>query len=682
MERETRRKSPKKKNKAWLIAVPLVVLAAAGGGFYAYTQHTAKTRLTASETVVKDYLKQLDKGNYDKLTNYFADKSLTDVSYTPKEVVEKYEKIYTGIGASKVNAKNITVKKKDPQTYDFSYHVSMGTSMGELKELNYKGTIDYSGEKPKINWAPDLVLPGMSGKDKVSVTVESAKRGEILDRNGSPLAKNGTLTQLGVVPGKLGEGSEKTANIKAIAEKYSLTEKTIESAINQSWVQADHFVPLKVLNDDAGNLPTGAATQEVAGRTYPLGEAAAQLIGYLGKVTAEDIEKNPELASDGVIGRSGLEATYDKELRGTDGGKLAITKEDGTPKEVLLENKKKDGENITLTIDGGLQETAFAALAGKAGSTVVTAPKEGDLLALVSSPSFDPNKMTNGISQKEYDTYQNNAAQPFMSRFTTGYAPGSTFKTITAAIGLDNGTIDPSQKLAINGLKWQKDASWGDYQVTRVADVANVDLKDALVYSDNIYMAQMTLKMGEKAFRDGLAKFPFGEKLDLPLAETSAQISNEDQFGGEILLADTGYGQGQLLIDPIQQATMYSVFANQGTLVYPRLVAKDGEAAKTKKDVVQADAVKTINEDLKAVVTDPNGTAHSLNSLGLSLAVKTGTAEIKTKQDEKGQENSFLLAFDPTGGSYLMVSLLEDRQDDESATKLAPEVLRYLDANY
>ncbi len=109
--------------------------------------------------------------------------------------------------------------------------------------------------------------------------------------------------------------------------------------------------------------------------------------------------------------------------------------------------------------------------------------------------------MTNGISQEDYKAYEENPEHPFISRFATGYAPGSTFKMITAAIGLDNGTIDPNEVLTINGLKWQKDSSWGSFKTTRVSsDVSQVDLKTALIYSDNIYAAQETLKMGEKNF--------------------------------------------------------------------------------------------------------------------------------------------------------------------------------------
>ncbi len=288
--------------------------------------------------------------------------------------------------------------------------------------------------------------------------------------------------------------------------------------------------------------------------------------------------------------------------------------------------------------------------------------------------------MTNGISQEDYKAYEENPEHPFISRFATGYAPGSTFKMITAAIGLDNGTIDPNEVLTINGLKWQKDSSWGSYQTTRVSDVSQVDLKTALIYSDNIYTAQETLKMGEKKFRTGLDKFIFGEDLDLPISMNPAQISNEDSFNSDILLADTGYGQGELLINPIQQAAMYSVFVNNGTLVYPKLIAD--KETKDKKNVIGETALQTIVPDLREVVQDVNGTAHSLSALGIPLAAKTGTAEIKEKQDVKGQENSFLFAFNPDNQGYMMVSMLENKEDDDSATKRASELLQYLNQNY
>lgn len=681
MERQNRRSQnqPPKKRKTLLIVLPLLLLLVVGG-FFGYRYYDKQQRQNQAEKVVHSFIENLSKNKFDKLPSLILSDSAERNGYTNDQVAEKYQTIFSGIDAANIKGSKITLSDdaKDAD-YQFTYQLSLTTSLGEIKDLNYSGTIKFEKDQPKIDWAPNLIFPDMAGQDKVSISVDEAVRGEIVDRNKSPLAANGTLYQLGVIPGQLGDGEDKESRIKAIAKQFGLTEKAIQQALDQSWVQDDYFVPLKIVEPTA-DLPTGASIQETAGRTYPLGEAAAQLIGYVGDITAEDVEKDDTLASNGKIGRSGLEAAFDKELRGKNGGKIAITDEKGTERKALIETKKTDGKTIQLTIDAKAQKIAFDSLKDQAGSTVVTEPTTGDLLVLASSPSFDPNKMTNGISQEDYDAYHNNKDLPFISRFATGYAPGSTFKTITAAIGLDNGTINPETVLSINGLKWQKDSSWGDYFVTRVSDVASVNLRNALVYSDNIYMAQQTLAMGEDKFRAGLEKFIFGEELDLPIAMNPAQISNDKSFNSEILLADTGYGQGELLINPIQQAAMYSVFANQGSLVYPRLVM--GAETKTKKELISPETISLINEDLKAVVTDENGTAHSLAALGLPLAAKTGTAEIKEKQDEKGQENSFLFAFDAQNQKYLMVSMLEDRQENSSATALAPELLSYLSENY
>lgn len=678
--RRSRNEKPAKKPKRFVwLALPAALLVL-GGGYYGYTVYQDRQEEAAAKKALTSFIDALADQKYSDLPAFVSEDSLASTGFTADEVSAKYEAIFTGIGAESFKASGIEVtpNDKDSDQFNFQYNGSLTTSLGELTELSYSGTITVADNEAKIDWSPQLIFPGMEGQDKVSISVDNATRGEILDRNNEPLAENGTLYELGVVPGQLGTGDEKTANIKAIAERFDLTEEAINQALGQSWVQDELFVPLKII-EPTDEMPTGTSLKETTGRTYPLGEAAAQLIGYLGNVTAEDIEKDETLASNGQIGRSGLEAAFDKELRGENGGKIAITDEDGAEKVVLLEKERADGKDIQLTIDAQAQKTAFDSLQNQAGATVVTEPKTGDLLVLASSPSYDPNKMTQGISQEDYDAYEQNEDLPFISRFATAYAPGSTFKAITGAIGLENGTIDPTQSIAIDGLKWQKDSSWGDYFVTRVTDVASVNLKDALVYSDNIYMAQQTLSMGEDAFRDGLSKLIFGETLDLPIAMNPAQISNEDSFNSDILLADTGYGQGELLLNPIQQAAIYSVFANQGKLVYPRLVK---EAEQKDKEVFKAETIDQINQDLTAVVSDPNGTAHSLAALNIPLAAKTGTAEIKEKQDEKGQENSFLFAFDSQDQGFLMVSMLEDRQENQSATGLAPDLLTYLAEHY
>ncbi|WP_125606595.1 penicillin-binding protein PBP4(5) [Lapidilactobacillus bayanensis] len=673
MERHIRtKKSPK---KLLLIIIGFIILLIAG--FFGVRAYQASQLKQLEQATVKSFVTSLQKGKYREAARNLSAGSLKQSNVSQKQVAEKYQAIFPWIGASDIKVTDLKVTKKDGKNH-FSYQLSLTTGLGRLKPQKYSGTLSNDGRK--INWAPNLIFPGMVSKDKVTYSVTSATRGEILDRNGQGLAINGTVHQLGIVPGNLGTGAERTAKIAAIAKSLALTVKSVKSALAQTWVQDDFFVPLKTTVDAPTTVPDGLVVKAVTGRTYPLKEAAAQLIGYVSKVTADDLKKNTALTSDSIIGRSGLEMALDKRLRGKDGGSLIIVDNKGAEKKVLQKVAKKDGADVKLTIDSQAQKIAYASLKNYPGASVVMAPKTGDLLVAASSPSFDPNKMTNGITQADYDAYNNDKNQPFISRFATGYAPGSTFKTVTAAIGLDVGTLNSDKALTINGLEWQKNSSWGSYHVTRLTDISSVNLKTALVHSDNIYMAQQTLKMGEKTFRAGLNKFIFGKKLNLPMTMSRAQISNKSSFNSEILLADTGYGQGELLLNLIQQITTYSVFPNNGTLVYPKLLA--AQNLKTKKDVVKAGSAEQITSDMQSVVSDVGGTAHSLAALNIPLAAKTGTAEIKQKQNEQGQDNSFLYAFDAAKRNYSLIEFLENKPKNTSATNLSQDLLRYLQQTY
>ena len=652
--------------KKSFVIVFFVIILLGIGSFFFYRNYTQRQQVKENEGIIKTLVSNLSRADYEKVAVSFSTESLKNGGVTEEEIAEKYQNIYGGIGVKEIKIKTIQVEDQN-----VSYKLSMQTDLGQLKEQAFQTTIDK--ESQKINWEPSLIFPDMKTGDKVSYEFKPAVRGEIKDRNNDGLAVNGTVYNFGLVPKDM-----KKDSAKKVSQALEISEKTIENALAQTWVKEDSFVPLKTMVKIPENMESiaGLDARKETGRTYPLGKAAAHLIGYVGQVTAEDLEKNDQLTPDSLIGRSGLERVYDKQLRGQDGGSISITDNKGNEKSILQEVAVKDGESMQLTLDSQAQYLAYSSLNGKAGSSVVNEPKTGDLLALASSPSFDPNKMAYGISQKEYDAYEKDKNLPFTSRFAQGYAPGSTFKAVTAAIGLENGQIDPDEKVSINGLKWQKDASWGGYQVTRVSEQSPVDLKTALVYSDNIYMAQQTLLMGEKAFRTGLDKLIFDEELDLPIEMNPAQISSESSFDSEILLADTGYGQGELLLNPIQQLTTYSVFPNNGTIVYPKLLLS--EETETKKEIFSNETIQTVVGDLEAVVTDPNGTAHNLNDLGIDLAAKTGTAEIKEKQDEKGQENSFLYAFDAENQKFSVLELLENKEEGIAAVDLVSELLQYL----
>ncbi|WLV23803.1 penicillin-binding transpeptidase domain-containing protein [Aciduricibacillus chroicocephali] len=658
-------KRSEKKGKYKYLIIILVICALIGvAAAYTYNQvQERKFQKTADR-----FIGILEDKDYKELSSILDRDSYKLQDYTPKEIEQKYDSIFNGIGATDIHASKVELKKLTGLKFELKYQLSFNTPIGKIKNLNYKTSLVNHDDHILVEWKPSLIFPGMEGQDKVKFQTWKAERGEIRDRLDNELAVNADFKLAGIIPNKLGSGDERKKSLQKISRYLKIPTDDLEKKLKQKWVKDELFVPVKTITEKQAKELKGIEYQDTKQRYYPLKEAAAHLTGYVGNVTKEDIDKHPELGDGDVIGKAGLERVFDKKLRGTDGGEIVVVDRDGEEKQVLLKKKKVDGADIELTIDNYIQKEAFDSLEGNAGSTVVMNPKEGGLYALVSSPSYDPNKMAQGISQDDYDKYANAEKKPFISRFSVRYAPGSTFKTITASIGLDIHVTTPDKHREIHGLSWQKDKSWGGYSVTRVSDVKDVDMEKALIYSDNIYFAQEALEMGEKTFRKGLDKFIFGEELNLPFDMNPAQISNKSNFSSDILLADTGYGQGELLISPIQQIAMYSVFQNGGNIVYPSI--EKASTVKKKKGVITNYAANEVTKSLEKVVTDPHGTAHSLNASNKHLAAKTGTAELKAQQGKSGAENSFLMAFDTKEDHFLLVSLAENYQKGRSALQL------------
>lgn len=648
------------------VAAAIVIIA---GGFGLYHWYQGKTEADAVQATAQTYTQAFAKRQYDKAVKQVDTSHLTGPGwhYTAKTLAARNQAVFDRVGASDIKITNVKTKKYDSKTYELTFTANMNTKIGKLSAQHYEAPIVKVGDNWRIQWSPRLLFPSMDGKDTVQIDLIAATRGQIYDRNNQLLAKNGDVTQAGLVPGKLGTGADRTANLEKIAAAWDVKVTSLETLLKQSWVTDDTFVPVKIVTDSP--VMTGAAYQTIGSRTYPLGEAAAQLIGYVGTATADDIRKDPTLTANSKIGKTGLEQIYDKQLRGTDGGQISI--QNGDNIHPLLTKKAVNGKSLKLTIDANQQKTAYTQLAGKAGSVVTMNPTNGELLTLASSPSYDPNAFINGISQTDYDKYANNTSLPFLSRFAQRYAPGSTFKMLTAAIALQNKTITPDTTKSISGLKWQKDSSWGDYKVTRTVDAASENMTQALVNSDNIWFAQVALKMGASAYLKGLAPL-FKTQADLPLTMKKAQISNSGKLASETLLADTAYGQGQLLLSPIEQAAMYSTIANGGTMQQPTLI--QGTKGKRTSSVLQANAANTVKTALTHVVSDQAGTAHNLAIDGHTIAAKTGTAELKQKQDTDGKENGFLVAMDADKNTYLTVALIEGTGSDDVVTAMKPYV--------
>lgn len=245
------------------------------------------------------------------------------------------------------------------------------------------------------------------------------------------------------------------------------------------------------------------------------------------------------------------------------------------------------------------QQAAYDQFKDDRGVAAAMDPTTGEILALVSAPGYDPNEFILGLSDERWNELNNSEDMPLNNRFVSTWVPGSTFKGITAAIGVDSGKIDPAANLGYVGLSWQKDASWGDYYVTTLTDYGeNVNLENALVYSDNIYFARAALNIGTDVMKEYFSKMGFDEEVPFELTLQQSTWDDDGNIDSDIQLADTGYGQGQLLVNPVHLLSMYSMFVNGGNMLKPTLAWEENYTAQVwKEQAVSAETAETVKND-------------------------------------------------------------------------------------
>ena len=663
--------------KKIIIVIVLVCLAIlAVGGFLIYSSKTTKP-----ENILNEYISKINEAKYNEMYEMISDRSKGQI--TEEDFVKRNKNIYEGIDMSnlKIDIKNI--EKESSKKYAITYITSMNVS-GQNISFENRSNIIKEDNKLKIDWSSNMIFPNLNGTDKVKVSTSKAIRGKILDRNGKELATNGKISSVGIVPGKLGEN--KTESINKIAELLNLSSETIENKLKASWVKDESFVPIKNVSMDENDLKEkllqikGVMISSTNGRIYPLGEATAHLTGYIQSITKEELEKNPEYSSTSLIGKTGLEKRYEKELKGKDGIEIYITDSEGNKKNTIIKKEKVDGENIKITIDSIIQNNLYKELKNDEGLFVVMNHKTGEIIALVSTPSYNVNKMALGVSSEEWKELQENEKTPLLARYTQKYCPGSTFKPITGAIGLSTNSLKTTDTFSYSGKSWQKDKSWGDYNITTLtAYSGEKNLKNALIHSDNIYFAQATLQIGKDNFINGLKKLKFGEDIDFELNLSKSQFSNSDTIKSETLLADSGYGQGQILVNPIHMASIYSSFANNGNMVKPYLKYKENkETEYLAKDVFTKDAVQEIKNDLIQVVENPEGTAKDMKINGVTIAGKTGTAELKVSKDSEGDTIGWFDCFTVNDRNmpYVIVGMVEKAKKNGGSHYVIPMIRR------
>ncbi|SFU35414.1 penicillin-binding protein [Clostridium sp. DSM 8431] len=666
--------------KIAIFAGIVVVAAAAAGSIYFVSKSSTK-----AEMVVSNYFELLNNKEYSEMYKLLSEESKSKIS--EDDFVKRNKNIYEGIDAENIKV-TIGDNKKDKGNVTINYDTEMNTAAGELSFSNSVEVVKGDNKEYNVNWSSNVIFPDLDDDNKVRINTSKAKRGSILDRNGNIIASDGITANVGIVPGKL---ENKDAAISSLSSILGISVEDINSKLNASYVTDTTFVPLKTISDNDAETKSkllqikGVQINDKSARVYPLGQTTAHLTGYVQAVTAEDLEnlKGQGYNSNSVIGKSGLEKLYEEKLKAVDGAEIYITEANGKKKSILVSKELQNGQDVKLTIDTNLQNSLYTQLSNDKGAAVAMNPNTGEVLALVSTPSYDPNDFILGMSNEKWDSLNNDANKPLYNRFKASFAPGSTFKPITAVIGLETKTLDKDADKNISGLSWQKDSSWGSYNVTRVHEYANANLDNALIYSDNIYFAMAALDIGKDNFTSKLNSFGFNEELPFSFGLTPSSYGKMDS---DVKLADSGYGQAEVLVNPVHLATMYTMFNNNGTMIKPTLEYKanaKGEAFK--ENVASKDTINSVVNGMVQVVENPNGTAHNAGIPGLTIAAKTGTAEIKASQDDAtGTETGWFVATttNQNDNNLLIVSMAEDVKDKGGSHYLVPMVRQSMASYY
>lgn len=584
--------------------------------------------------VIRAFYKNVNNHKYEELYN------LVETDMSKEEFTNKMKSVYDGMEVSSAWV-TISINLKNSDVVNLKYVTNLNTVAGKLTFSNKSTLVKVNG-KYKIKWDNSFLYPKLKNNQKIRVSTLKAKRGAIYDRNKNILAKDAKAYSIGIVAGKIKSDDD----LRAISKLLNITYKDIKAELAKPYVVDGTFVHLKNIDREQQELKTALLKIPAVKiidydiREYPYNEKLSTLLGFV---------QNDD-------GKSGLELTFNSQLKGLNGCEIYVD-DDGINVDTILKKDRVNGKNIDLTIDVKLQELIYEKFKDVESATVAINYTTGEILALVSTPSYETNKISLGISDNEWNEIVNNKKKPLFTRFLSKYTPGSTMKPIVAAIGLDTDSFTDTENFGKSVKSWQKDSSWKDFYVTTL-EVYNGEsnLEKALIHSDNVYFAKAALKIGKSLFKQELDRYGFNKPLNF---EQNTDISVYGNIDSEAKLAVSGFGQGEMEVNPIFMAKIYSAFANNGNAVTPYILQKGGNNQNTVNSVnlIKPLNANKIKNDLKKVIDEGTGKLAKID--GKNLYGKTGTAEIKmTKDDKSGEEIGWFNVFDDN--RLLIVNMVEN----------------------
>jgi penicillin-binding protein 2 len=519
----------------------------------------------------------------------------------------------------------------------------------------------------------------LSEKNRIRVRPVAAPRGILFDRNGLALVDNRPAFTLSLIPREM---EDRDSVLARLAVLLKMPVGDLVEALER--VPADSIRPVRVrrglsledvtkVEERKLELP-GVIVEVEPQRVYPTSTFAAHLLGYVREVNDEQMKQGRYRRGD-MIGQSGLERLLDEYLRGRDGGERIEVDAMGRPVQVMRREEPDPGAQVITTIDRRIQEIAEQAMTGRAGSVVVLDPRNGDVLAMTSSPAFPLDRLTGNIDRDEWVRLVKDPMAPLMNRALQGqYPPGSVFKIVVAAAGLQEGSLAPMDRVYCNGEFSLGQWTFRDW---KKGGHGHMDLRSAIAHSCDIYFYQAGLKVGGDAMARYAHAFGLGaptgidlggERFGLvPFSPSRPRTKRPWQAGDTVNMA---IGQGQLLVTPLQVARMLGAVANGGILWKPRLVQRveraDGTLAYSSSSKMTERAELSpvvwafLRNALTAVVKEGTGTAARVP--GLDIAGKTGTAQTIAKSDSsKGQDHAWFASFAPADDAQVVVVVFVER---------------------
>jgi penicillin-binding protein 2 len=503
----------------------------------------------------------------------------------------------------------------------------------------------------------------LSEANRLKIIAIPAPRGIIFDRNGIPLVKNYPYFFASIIPiefnNKYIEPLSKILNIPMDEIQEKTTNNSLNPLTSIRLKQGLSFPEVAYIEARRSEVP-GLIIEVEMSREYIYNEIGSHLIGYLGKLSPAQ-SKDPafnDVPRDAFIGQWGIERSFDKTLRGIPGKKVIEVDALGREIKILQGTPPVKGKDMMLSIDINLQNGAEKALGERTGAVVAMNPQNGEILSMISKPSFDSNLFTKGIKYEDWMALIQNKKNPFLNRaLQSQYPPGSTFKIVTAIAGLEEGVITPDTKVNCTGSINYGNWNFGCW---RKKGHGIISLHRALVESCDIFFYEVGKRLGidkiyEYATHLGLGKETgidiVGERKGLvPNSKWKLENKKLPWFLGETF--NTAIGQGYVTVTPLQMAVLTSTVVNGGYIYKPSLT-KDAQPEILGKLTVRPETLDIVKKALYGVVNEPNGTGWAAKSNLTNIGGKTGTAQVVAQKmstqyiHEKFRDHAWFIAFAP-----------------------------------